>query len=366
MNKVTYAVIGGGFRAEFFLRLAKEIPGHFEVAGIATSHPERTAALCDSLGIKAYRNAEELLEKTRDKKTAFLVVSTARPAANGREPMENLLPLGLPILMETPAAGNYDDLIGMYELCRGKRVQVAEQVHAQPENAARIRIARSGLLGEVTQAELSLQHTYHCMNVMRRFLGIGFENAEIRAKRFAYPVVQGYTRSGVSETETIVNEKRVFALLDFGGKLGVYNYEDNQVRSYVRSEHVSIRGERGEINDRTVRYLATHQDFRCYTYERMYSGAQNSLEGFFFRGLLGHNEWLFKNPYPHAPLADDDIAIAAMLDQMASYAEGGPSFSSIEEACQDAYLGLLIEKSALSGKYEVSETQPWARAGAYQ
>jgi hypothetical protein len=198
------------------------------------------------------------------------------------------------------------------------------------------------------------------MNVLRRFFKLGFENAEITGKLFNFPVVQGYTRSGVAETGQIVKEKRVFGLLDFKDRLGIYNYEDNQVRSYVRSEHIAVRGERGEINDRTVRWLKTHKDFRQYTYERIYSGVQTSLEGFFFRGLMGGGEWIYSNPYPHRYLYDEDIAIAVILEKMALYVREGRSFSSMANACQDQYLSLMLEKSAEEGKPLLTGTQPWA------
>jgi hypothetical protein len=72
-----------------------------------------------------------------------------------------------------------------------------------------------------------------------------FENAEIRAKRCRFPVVQGYTRDGIAGTEQLVMENRDFALLDFNGKLVNYNYENNQIRAFVRSGHLWVRGERG-------------------------------------------------------------------------------------------------------------------------
>ncbi|MDR0720790.1 MAG: hypothetical protein LBF78_14230, partial [Treponema sp.] len=130
--------------------------------------------------------------------------------------------------METPAALTMEGLDRIYEICRDKKVQVAEQLHAQPEIAAVIAVANSGILGNVSQVDAAFHHTYHCFNVLRKILDLTFENAEIRAKRCSFPVVQGYTRSGIAETEQLVTENRDFALLDFNGKLINYNYENNQ------------------------------------------------------------------------------------------------------------------------------------------
>ncbi|MDR1905287.1 MAG: Gfo/Idh/MocA family oxidoreductase [Treponema sp.] len=356
-KKIRYGIIGGGFRAEFYLRAAWELPELFEVCGVVTHYPERNLKLFNLLGLKNYPSAEALVEAGQPE---FLVVSTMREPGIP-DPMDELVKLDIPILLETPAARTMEGLLHIYETCRGKKVQVAEQLHAQPETAARIAIAHSGILGEVTQVELDFQHTYHCMDVLRRFFKLGFENAQIWAKNFHFPAIEGYARTGVAEKEKLLNEKRQFALLDFGGKLGIYDYADSQVRSYVRSEHIAVRGERGEISDQTVRWLVTNKDFRSYTYERLYAGNKTNLEGFFFRGLMGAGDWLYKNPYPHTFMADEDIAIATILEETARYVREGVSFCSIADACQDQYLSLMIEKSAQEGKPVLTETQIWAK-----
>jgi hypothetical protein len=277
------------------------------------------------------------------------------------DPLEGLVKLGIPLLVETPAAWDFEGLNRTYEICNGKKVQMAEQLHAQPETAARIALSHKEILGKVTQVALAFHHTYHLMDVLRRIFDLKFENAEIWAKNFNFPSVEGYARSGVAAKENILNEKRQFALLDFGGKLCAYDFAESQIRSYVRSGHINIRGERGEINDRTVRWLVTNKDFRSYTYERVYSGDQTSMEGFFFRGLMGGGEWLYTNPYPHTYMADEDIAIATILEKMARYVREGVSFCSMPEACQGQYISLMMEKSALEGKPVITETQVWAK-----
>jgi predicted dehydrogenase len=309
------------------------------------------------LGLKNYDSAETLVQT---QKPEFLVVSVRRGLGIA-DPMEDLVKLGVPLLLETPAAFDVEGLKRIYEICKDKKVQVAEQLHAQPETAARIALSHKGILGKVTQVELDFQHTYHCMDVLRRIFDLKFENAEIWARNFHFPAVEGYARTGVAAKENILNEKRQIALLDFGGKLCVYDYADSQVRSYVRSEHINIRGERGEINDRTVRWLVTNKDFRTYTYERLYTGSQTNLEGFFFRGLMGGGEWIYTIPYPHTSMADEDIAIATILEEMARYVREGVDFCSISDACQDQYIALMMEKSAVEGKPVITETQVWAK-----
>jgi hypothetical protein len=356
-KKIRYGVLGGGFRAGFYLRIAIEAPEVFEVCGQVTHYPEKTAKYRGLLKARLYDSAAALVQAEAPD---FLVVCTRRPREPENDPMIDLVKLGIPLLMETPAAHTMDGLDRIYEICQGKKVQVAEQLHAQPEIAAVIAAANSGILGSVTQVDAGFHHTYHCFNVVRKILGLTFENAEIRAARRCFPVVQGYTRDGIAETEQLVTESRDFALLDFNGKLVNYSYENNQIRAFIRSAHICVRGERGEISGRTVRWLAAHKDFRVYTWERLYGGAQSNMEPLHFRGLMGEGRWLYRNPYPYTRLSDDEIAVAAITEKMAVYVEEGKPFCNVAEACQDQYLSLMVEKSAAEEKPLVTETRIWA------
>src|SRR3712207_2534785 len=96
------------------------------------------------------------------------------------------------------------------------------------------------------------------MSLIRKFLGLQFENAVITAHRFVSPIVAGPTRQGPPQAENIVAATQTIAYLDFGDKLGVYDYASDQHRSWIRSPRVLVRGDRGEINNTRIRYL---QDF---------------------------------------------------------------------------------------------------------
>ena len=355
-NVIKYAVIGGGFRAQFYLKVAQELPELFQVCGISTASPEKTEVLRSQIGVKAYSSTEELL---RHEEPDFLVVCKNRSAAKA-EVMDELVGLGLPILMETPAAWDEGSLLHIYNITKGKAVQVAEQFWCHPENAARLAVARSGILGDITQMNLSGLHTYHGLSLIRKFLGVMFEEAEITARSFAFPAVEGYMRGGISPEERVLNETREIAIVDFGGKMCLYDYENKQQRSYVRSDSLVVRGERGEVSGQTVRWLEDHKTPLCYTCERLYAGVNTNLEGFFLRGIMGGEKWLYRNPYESARLCDDEIAIAAILTKMGNFACGGPPFYSVAEACQDQYLSLMIERAAKEKATLRTQIMPWA------
>jgi predicted dehydrogenase len=356
-HQITFGIVGGGFRAPFYLRVAQAVPERFSICGLSTASPERTEALRRQTGVKAFESPEALLAA---QKPDFLVVCKKRDASIP-EPMEWLVTLGIPLLMETPAGWDMDSMRHLYEITKGKPVQVAEQFWHHPENVSRMKVAASGLIGHVTQVEISCLHTFHGVSLMRKLLGIGFETAEIHANHFAFPVVEGYMRTGIAPEEKIITPVREISLFDFGGKLGVYDYEEMQNRSYVRGDHLTVRGERGEIFDRTVRWLADNKTPLSYTCERQYAGVHTNLEGFYFRGITGGGEWLYRNPYPGAPLCDDELALAAMLERMADYVRTGEAFYSVAEACQDQYLSLMADKAATEGPLK-TVPQIWTEA----
>ncbi|MCY1244568.1 hypothetical protein D9M72_576540 [compost metagenome] len=82
----------------------------------------------------------------------------------------------------------------------------------------------------------------------------------------------------------------------------------------------------------------------------------------FLRGLVEGGNWLYRNPFAPARLADDELSVAALLQGMADYVHGGPQVYSLAEACQDQYLALTIQQSVESGKGIRTKTQPWAAA----
>ena len=195
---------------------------------------------------------------------------------------------------------------------------------------------------------------------MRHFLGIGFEDASVRARKFVAPLFEGSNRAGPPTTEKLVDSTQLLGEFDFGDRLGIFDFTDMQYWSYVRSHHVVIRGERGEIADRDVRYL---EDFRTPVVQelrRVDRGQFGDLDGYYLQGILCGEDYVFRHPYPYARLMDDEIAIATVLDQMGAYARGeGVGPYPFAEAAQDQYLALKMSEAAASGETIRTTRQPW-------
>lgn len=356
IQKITFAIVGSGFRSNFYLHIAQLLPQYFQVCGVITRTEEKGIEIEKQWGVRTYRNIETLL---MDSTPDFVVVSVAREAAP--DIITELARKSIPVLAETPPAPDLERLIEVNKLVKqGCKIQVAEQYHLQPINEARIGIANSGKLGAVSEAQISISNDHHGMSLLRRSLGIKFENATIKAFEFEAQIIAGPTRKGPPEEETLINAKQVIAYIDFGNKLGLYDFTKDQHRSWIRSERFLIRGSKGEIKDHKVKYLKDFITPIEYELTRQSAGEYGNLEGYYLRGILAGEEWVYKNPFAPGRLSDEEIAIAMCLKKMRNYIDTGVDFYSLAEASQDMYLSLMIQKSIDTKESIVTESQPWS------
>ncbi len=356
MNPTRFGIVGGGWRSLFFLRIAQALPERFEVGGMFVRDEARGQALEAAWGVKTYRTLDELLRVSDQR---FMVVSTPRTVTS--HILSALAERSMPILTETPPGADLADLLALHDLSkRGARIQVAEQYHLQPLHAARLAFIRSGKLGTVSQAQVSIAHSYHGVSLLRKFLGISFEQVKISAHRFTAPLIAGPDRSGPPQQEQTILSEQQIAYLDFGDKLGIFDFASDQYRSWIRSPRLLVRGERGEISNNQVRYLVDYHTPITLTFDRQDAGEDGNLEGYYHKGIQVGSEWLYENPFIPARLSDDEIAVAACLVGMDAYVDGGPDMYSLAEASQDHYLGMMIEQAISSAQVVTTTRQPWA------
>lgn len=356
MAPIDFGIVGGGWRSDFYLQIARELPDRFTVSGVVVRDPEKGAAFERRWSVPTFRNHADLLNSTQP-----LFVVTSVPWATNPGILSDLAERGVPALSETPPAPDLERMLETYKLVeRGAKIQVAEQYTFQPHHAARLAIAASGTLGEIRHAQVSLAHGYHGISLMRRFLGIRAENCSVRARAVTTPVLTGPTRTGPPAEEKLKESRQIIAQFDFGDKLGIFDFNNDQYFSWIRSMRLLVRGERGEINNNRIRYLHDHRTPVQYELQRQAAGEEGNLEGFYHKGILAGSDWIYTNPFAPGRLSDDEIAVATCLQKMADYANGGTDFYSLAEASQDHYLNLLMEQSIASGQTIHSDTQPWA------
>lgn len=355
-DKINFAVIGIGWRAEFFLRIARALPEQFEVSGVVSSREGKREEIRNKWGLKAYQSAEELLG---NENPDFVVLSISKEAAAAV--ILKLAEYEIPILAETPPAANLAELSKLNKkLGENYPIEIAEQYHLQPLHQAIFKLIDSGRLGEINYARVSISHGYHAVSLLRKALGIGFKNAEIEARDFKLPIIKGPDRSGPPEKREIVSKKHEFAFLDFDGKLAFYDFERDQHRSWIRSQEILIRGSKGEIKNSTLKYLKDYQTPIEIDLKRETAGANQNLEGYYLKGITAGENWLYKNPFIPARFSDDEIAAASCLQKMADYLKTGEDFYSLAEASQDQYFALLIEEAFQKKEKIKSRKQIWS------
>lgn len=354
---IAFGIVGTGWRTEFFLRIARACPEHFTVSGLVGHTPGKAEALGAKFDVRAFDSIEELVSKT----APLFVVSSVTWDANPIV-IKKLVALGMPVLSETPPARTIAEMDELCALVRdGAKIQVAEQYFLQPHHAARLAFAHSGKIGRVTQAQVSAAHGYHGVSLIRRFLGVKFENAKVTATVFKSPIVKGPSRSGPPLREEIVESEQLLAFLDFGDRLGVFDFTGNQYFGIIRDSRILVRGERGEIVTDTAVCLADCATPIRVKFVRHRAGEHGNLDGQFLKGIQAGEDWVYRNPLAPARLFDDEIAIGTCLLKMAEHARGGPEFYPLAEACQDRYFDSVMDEAAETGRTIATVTQFWAR-----
>jgi predicted dehydrogenase len=351
-----FGIVGTGWRSLFYLRAASACPEMFEIAGVVTRDAQRAAALAERFGTSLYTSSEELVERESPDFVVTSVPWDVNPEAVGK-----LVELNTPVLSETPPATTVEELEALWRLgSQGAKVQVAEQYWAQPHHAARLAFARSGKIGRVSQVQVSAAHGYHGISLLRAFLGVGFENAGITARTFTAPIVLGPNRTGPPTEEVVGDSKQTIAWLDFGDRIGVFDFAGDQYFSYIRGQRLLVRGDRGEIIDSEARYLKDFATPIRIRFQRENAGEDGNLEGNYLKGIQAGEDWIYRNPLGQVELTDDEIAVGTCLMKMGEYAAGGESFYSMAEACQDRYLDIAIQQAVDSGETVTTGSQAWA------
>jgi predicted dehydrogenase len=354
-----FGIVGTGWRAQFYLRLARLLPEQFEVVGIVgqtREAAERMAGRDNPTGV-----AGSVAELIAARRPDFVVVAVPRTVAP--DLVRAAVELGVPVLCETPPAA---DLAGMRDLWRAVGpsglVQIAEQYSLMPSHASRLALARSGAIGKVTSVQVSSTHLYHAVALMRAFLGTAFEPATVAARTFVAPLIDPLVKDAWTDDDRPKDATTTIATLDFGGgAMGLYDFTDNQWHNQLRSRRIVIRGSAGEIaNDDVIRLAGPRTIVRSPLVRRQ-TGYDLDLDGFDTDHVSVGETILYRNPFPKLRLSDEEIAIGTMLTATAAWCrdEGAPPYP-LADGCQDHLVGLAIEQSAASGAPVTTSAEAWA------
>lgn len=357
--KTKFMVIGYGWRADFYYRIAKMLPERFEICAGVLRTKERAAQVAAKEGVFATDDLGEALSREPD----FAVLCVPRGIV--KDYLAALMERKVPVLCETPPGKDTEELAGLWRDFErlGGRVQVVEQYFLQPYYAGILRIIEDGYLGEISSVMLSALHGYHAVSMYRKLLGIGCENCVIQGQQFISPVTATNGREGFDRSGRIIQEERDWISLAFeSGKTALLDFAGEQYFSQIRERRWNIRGLRGEINDGTVHFLTRENLPVTQEMRRVDVGVNNNSE-WAHKGIMFLDRMVYENPFYPARLNDDEIAVASCLAAMQEYVETGKEFYPLREALQDTYLSFEMERAVRDGGQVRTTTKEWAPQG---
>jgi predicted dehydrogenase len=354
----TIGVVGAGWRADFYARIAHALPEHFALVGIAARRVEAADLMGERYGVSAYPSPEALLAAQRPD----VVVCSVKDDANA-EVISRLVARGAHVLAETPPAPDLDGLRRLWaDIGSSGRVQIAEQYSLLPSHAARLAVVRSGVIGDISSVQVSSTHGCHAVSLMRAYLGIeGFEPTTVSSSAYALDLINTSTRAGWTGDAVPRPATNILSTIDFGGRLGVYDFTDNQWHNRLRFRRVLVRGSAGELSDEDVVHYVDEQTVLTSTIQRTQLGYDLNLDGYDTELLSFEGKVVHRNPYLGARLMDEEVAIASLMDAAGAWAtDGGPEPYPLARACQDQLVALAIQESLDRREPVTTSVEDWA------
>lgn len=315
-------LLGSGWRAAFYIRIARLLPEVLSVKKIYTRSFERAKELREE-GLDATNSLDEALACNHD-----MVIVSSGPTGFA-DLMRRLKADGETVFCETTFLSLSDDENREFEDMKGFS---AEQYPFTPLYASVL--ASLDLIGEVRMLTLSGLHNHHAAAIARRILDLADRMPdEVHSVDIPSSIVKTSQRGGMVRTGEKEEYTRRLRILRFGEKTFVNDFSSNQYHSYLFGKKLEVRGERGLITEEGVRFLDRNNlpVFMPFVFHRddVFGNATLALS----HVTLG-DRTVFINPFYPENMNDDEIALATMLKTGRA--------PSLREGILDARLGRLL------------------------
>lgn len=357
MKQISFGLIGWGWRAQFYYRITTLLPERFRLTSVLCRSEDKARDIAEEFGVKTVCSIEEWEQD----KPQFAVLCIKRGHVS--DYLKTLFERNIPVLTETPPAETIEELVSLWEAAQkaDATLQVAEQYRYQPLYAAWNTAIEAGLIGQVQNINLSSLHGYHGASIIRQYLGAGMSGFTVYGKQYEFRLTETFGRGGEVYDGEIVPSFRNRLTFEFDhGPVAFFDFSDPaQYHSFIRTRQLNVQGTRGEIDDLTIRYLTDENVPVTQTVNRIDMGVYNNQEWSHKAIFLGER-CLYRNPFPHARLNDDEIAVATCVAGMAEYLNTGKEVYSLQDALQDTYLSILMDEAMKHPNKEiVSQPMPW-------
>ena len=317
---INFVVIGGGWRTEFYLRIARALPQIFNISAVCVRNTERAEYISGKYGVKVSSSVDELLNEP------FQFIVNCINKEDISDLSTELADKGYYVLSETPVVRapvpghSYD------------KIQVAEQFHLKGTYQAYKKIIQSGIIGDVGQIDISAAHDYHAMSIVR-FLIDDYEEPRLLADcRLDDSVLITNGRAGELDAKSIGITDRNIKIFQFNNAAVIYDYNIQQYFSPIRRDRILIRGTRGEIENNNVRYFNSDNKPVSSDIKKKNSGL---LDGFYNDAITFEDKILYKFPFTETRLSEEETAIAMCLKGMDNYIKTGAELYGYKRAYED-------------------------------
>ncbi len=336
MSKIRYIVIGSGWRAMFYARIAAALPEDFELCALYCRSREKADKVFKETGAHTTTSIEECIACKPD----FAVIAVSK--GDIFKVAEEWLDRGIPVLCETPLGSSVDEIRHIWQLHKdGALIQTAEQYHLYPTYSAMLALLGENIMGEPYNITLSAIHDYHGVSIIRKVLRINQEPFKIYGREHIFPVVETMSRYEKFYDGRTADKGRTRLTLDYGKKCGFYDFCSVQYRSFIRDRYINIQGVKGECTNRTYIYL--DRDFLPHRDSLEITEENGGVSSICFKGRE-----LYKNEFS-ALMPEDETAIAKMLMGMKKYIKTGEEIYSVKDALTDSFTALKMIEAAESG-----------------
>lgn len=352
MKPLSFIIIGSGWRAMFYVRIAKRFPKIFSLKYLLCRKEDKAEQIRKEWEIPVTLSVEECVKAEPD----FVVVAVSKNSIF--EVTREWALKDFPVLCETPAAMTVEQLQELWELKEkhDARIQVAEQYIRYPVLAAGLKRMQDWQVAEPYAVDLSVAHDYHGASLIRHMLRTGIEKVKLTGTTYSFPVTETDSRYGPVTDGSVKRRDRTRITLEFdSGKNAFYDFSGVQYHSFIRSRHLNVQGQDFEWNDTMFRHVNAKgevQEERLLPYidERYGMLATEEL-----REIC--SKW---NPVLTLEEVQDEYAIATMMLDMERYLEQDIEVYPLEEALEDAYLWILMQQAVAHQRCTIeSARMPW-------
>ena len=225
---IRFGVLGSGYRASLYFRIAKALPEQFEICMVLCHSEESACRVKEKFDFPVTCKDEDMINSKPD----FVVSAVTKTLMC--DTVEKWLNIGIPVLSETPVSLDNGRLFQVWENIKNNnytcnKLQVAEQYAFYPTYDARIQIVKSGLIGEPVSMTISCMHDYHAVSIIREFLDTGINDVNVIGKAYQMKVTDTKTRYEILTKGDVVSKEEKHLIMEYDNeKTAFYDFMSDQ------------------------------------------------------------------------------------------------------------------------------------------